>query len=76
MTLRKHHSAQMLGTVIMVMVKITKDHIKRVELLASAVRIKESAIVKSQVNEVPIPPPTATKIINKMRQYLINFSPF
>lgn len=75
-TLRKHHKAQMLGIVIMVMVKIASAHIKRVELFASAVRARVSAMVKSQEKLVPIPPPTATKIINTMRAALIKRSPF
>ena len=71
-TLRRHHNAQMLGTVIMVMVKMAKAHMKRVELLASVVRVRESAIVKSQEKLVPIQPPINTRAINKIRVGLIS----
>ena len=66
-TLRKHHNAQMFGTVIIVIVKMTSAHIKRVEPLASAVRSKESEIVQSNEKLVPIQPPTKVKIINSTR---------
>ena len=62
----------MLGRVIMVMVKITSAHIKRVELLASAVRVKESVIKKSHEKLVPIHAPINTSAIKSTREGLIS----
>lgn len=67
-TLRRHHNAQMLGRVIIVIVKMTSAHIKRVDILASAVRDNESTIVKSHEKLVPIHPPTNTSAIKSTRE--------